>query len=183
MKFRSIFTALLVLSAFSVRVFAQNHVILTDYQHVGQAPSPACVREGEAFIKIASQYPQPTNWTFYIVCTERSWYQFLKKSGQLKHGVLVDGVVYKNNPRVLVYGTTYLGSHVTYLRGDKLTHPDPWMSPDHIVAHEIAHIVLASSNEQKVDHQALEWVAEHQQTGAPVTITADTLAENNAGSR
>jgi hypothetical protein len=162
---------LLALLAVSLPAFSQNRVLLSSSgRGVGSAPSAMCVREGEAFIRIASQYPAVHNWTFYIVCTERSWRQFVRKSGQLDHGVLLNGVAYHNQPDVQVYGTTYLGSRVTYIRGYKLLYPDPGITPDRIVAHELAHIVLNSTDEVRDDHLALQWIAEHQQTGRPVSF-------------
>jgi hypothetical protein len=129
---------------------AQVHITL-----VGKdSNSAACMNEVKAFEVIAARYPRPANWRFVIVCDDASWVTVLTKLGQY-------------DPRYEVYGSTYLNSGVTYLRGWNLTHTssdDP--SPDRIVAHEEAHIYLHSTNDGKVETLAHQWLKE---SGSPWT--------------
>ena len=46
------------------------------------------------------------------------------------------------------------------IRGYKLIHPDMGVSPAHIVAHELAHVMLRSTDETKVDRQAFAWLVD-----------------------
>jgi hypothetical protein len=165
-KVAVLWVAAIVLCAFRLPCCAQNHVVLTeDSLPSGAPPPPVCIQEGEAFLRIASEFPLVHQWTFYIVCDERSWHRFVRRSGQLDHGVSVNGVAYHSRPDVQIYGTTYLQLRVSYIRGTKLLHPDLGITPAHIVAHELAHILLNSLDEVRVDHVALSWVAQHQETG------------------
>jgi hypothetical protein len=63
---------------------------------------------------------------------------------------LVDGLTH--------YGETEIDRRITLFRGRKLIHPDTGVSPEFIVAHELAHIMLHSRNEQIVDLTARKWV-------------------------
>jgi hypothetical protein len=184
MKYRPLILALLALIAGIAPAFAQNRVILTDDQLApGTKPPAICVQEGEAFLHIAAQYPTVHQWTFYIVCTERSWNHFLHRSRQDAHGVLLNGMPYSYNPNVQIYATTYAQSHVTYIRGDKLIHPDPAMTPSHIVVHELARIIMNIASEAQVDQQAMQWIAEHHQTSEPVGPGTPNLPQSTVSSK
>jgi hypothetical protein len=140
--------------------FGQIHLTLSAVD----TSSPVCVDEVTAFKKIASRYPRPATWRFIIVCEESSWKTVLTNLGQY-------------DPRYEVYGSTYLDSGVTYLRGWKLTHTsssDP--SPDRIVAHEDAHIYLHSTNDYKVENLAQKWVKQSGQTWIGPEAVASTEA-------
>jgi hypothetical protein len=165
----AVLVAAFVFFSFGLPSWAQNRVVLTEASFPqGAPPPPVCIQEGEIFLQIAGEFPMVHRWTFYIVCDEASWRRFVRRSGQLDHGIAVNGISYHNRPDVQVYGTTYLASRVTYIRGDKLLHPDPGITPSHIVAHELAHIILKSPDEVRVDHVALSWMAQHHETGRPV---------------
>jgi hypothetical protein len=130
--------------------FGQIHLTLS----AADTNSTSCMDEVAAFKKIASRYPRPAAWHFIIVCEETSWKTVLSN-------------LHQYDPRYEVYGSTYLDSGVTYLRGWKLTHTsasDP--SPDRIIAHEDAHIYLHSTDDEKVESLAQKWV---KQSGQPWT--------------
>lgn len=178
MKIRTLALALATLIASVLPTFAQNRVILTDDQLAPGAKPPAmCIHEGEVFLHIASQYPSAHRWTFYIVCTEKSWSSFMQRSGQAERTFLSAGIPYFNAPKVRVYATTYAQNHVTYIRGYKLIYPDPNVTPSRIVVNELARIITNSTDEAQVNQQAMQWIAQHQRTGEPVRIGSPTVAQ------
>jgi len=184
MKNRPLVLALATLIASVAPAFAQNRVILTDDQLApGTKPPAMCVQEGEVFLHIAAQYPTVHQWTFYIVCTEKSWNHFVHRSRQDAHGILVTGMPYSHNPDVQIYATTYAQSRVTYIRGYKLIHPDPLITPSHIVVHELARIILNTASETQVDQQAMQWIAEHHQKNEPVSAPYPNRPQNTVSSK
>jgi hypothetical protein len=163
MKTRSLLLALCTLSVTVIGAFAQRQLpVLADGFRTGRlkiqpqtvfaakssvVPSE-CKQEEIAFAKIASRLPLPEKWTFYVVCDEPSWSNYVQRITIEKHlGMSTE-----------VYGATYQQGGYTVLRGYKLTHPDELTTPERIVAHELAHIYLHSSNEEQVDKLARTWV-------------------------
>ena len=144
------FALFVLFSALSaVPSVAQNHFSFTsDFMKAGQ-PAPAeCVTEGVVFMKLLSAYPHPASgWHFVVVCDDATWLHVLRKAGMTggpgEH-----------------YGETDIENDLTLIRGAKLIHPDMGVSPEHIVAHELAHVILHSTDEGKVDRQAFAWMAE-----------------------
>lgn len=164
-------TSLLILLVATLSCFgmsaasAQVHITLV----AKDSNSAACMNEVKAFEVIAARYPRPANWRFVIVCDEASWTTVLTKLGQY-------------DPRYEVYGSTYLDSGVTYLRGWNLTHTssdDP--SPDRIVAHEEAHIYLHSTNDGKVETLAHQWLkgSGYPWTGPSAVTSTEALLSQN----
>jgi hypothetical protein len=133
---------------------AQNHFsFVSDFVKAGR-PSPAeCVKEGARFMKLLSEYPHPASgWNFVVVCDDTTWQHVLRKAG------LPDGPGER-------YGETDIKHNLTLIRGAKLTHADMGVTPEHIVAHELAHVMLRSTDEAKVDRQAFAWMAERRDGG------------------
>jgi hypothetical protein len=117
-------------------------------------PAPAeCVKQGAEFIKLLSAYPHPASgWNFVVVCDDTTWQDVLRKVG------------IADDPGEH-YGETDIQHNLTLISGAKLTHPDMGVTPEHIVAHELADVVLRSTDEVKVDRQAFAWMAERRDGG------------------
>jgi hypothetical protein len=58
----------------------------------------------------------------------------------------------------MIYGATFLSQHITLLRGSAMAGKDPVVTPGHLVAHELSHISLNSSDEHLAEKQALRWI-------------------------
>jgi hypothetical protein len=158
----------ILLVTFFVTSFISAHaqLQLTAFSDSATTP-PACQEAVSAFIHLSVQYQRPTQWHFYVVCDEKSWTKLLKKQG-------IDDTRYQ------VYGSTFLGSHITYLRGYKLVHTDAAdPTPDRIVAHELAHIALQSTDEALVDSTAKTWVTKiGRPWGGPEDVTTTEEARS-----
>ncbi|MBB5060968.1 hypothetical protein HDF16_005704 [Granulicella aggregans] len=114
----------------------------------GQA-TDECQRELQTFKVIASRFALPRKWRFYVVCDEASWDSYV-------HHIRVEKHLAPSTP---VYGVTYLDAGYTIMRGPKLLRPDALTTPEHIVAHELAHIYLQSIDEISVEALAMLWLA------------------------
>ncbi len=94
-------------------------------------------------------YPHPNGWTWFVACDEDAWARIQRQQGnQVGSGILA----ITNRP-----------AHATILRGSAMLHAyseDPRAQPEHIVAHELCHIYLQSSDESKVDDLATRWMKE-----------------------
>ena len=94
-------------------------------------------------------YPHPSDWTWFVACDEAAWVQIQRREGnQVGSGILA----ITNRPL-----------HATIVRGSAMLHAysdDYRAQPEHIVAHELCHIYLQSSDEFKVDELATRWVEE-----------------------
>jgi hypothetical protein len=142
-------------------VMAQNHFsFVSDFVKAGR-PSPAeCVKEGALFMKLLSDYPHPASgWNFVVICDDTTWQHVLRKAG------IADGPGER-------YGETDIEHNLTLIRGVKLVRSDMGVTPDHIVAHELAHIMLHSTDEARVDRQAFAWMAERRDRGPKPGIQA-----------
>jgi hypothetical protein len=150
MRFRSIALSLFLICAMSsVPALAQNHFSFSsDFMKAGKPAPQACIEAGAAFVKLLSAYPHPASgWNFVVVCDEPTWQHVMR------HTELA------TDPGEQ-YGETDFDHNLVIIRGWKLTHPDMGVSPAHIVSHELAHVMLHSSDEAKVDRQAQLWMAD-----------------------
>ena len=97
-------------------------------------------------------YPHPNEWTWFVACDEAAWAQVQRLQGnQLGSGILA----ITNRP-----------AHATIIRGSAMLHAysdDYRAQPEHIIAHELCHIYLQSSDESKVDDLATRWVRERKE--------------------
>jgi len=65
-----------------------------------------------------------------------------------------------------VYAVTDLEGRTTCVRGTTLMRPDqPQASPEHVVAHELAHTMLRTPDEDQAEQLARHWLSECQQVG------------------
>ncbi|WP_026441549.1 ImmA/IrrE family metallo-endopeptidase [Pseudacidobacterium ailaaui] len=138
-------TALLLFMC-SLSAVAQNEISASSlFLKPGEPVPQECQQAAQLFAHLAAIYPHPkSGWHFVIVCDDNSWDAVMQKMG------LVDGLTH--------YGETEIDRRITLFRGRKLIHPDTGVSPEFIVAHELAHIMLHSRNEQIVDLTARKWV-------------------------
>lgn len=129
---------------FVAPVFGQLQI-----ERFAKGPMPDnCVRMQSAASKLISSYPHPTQWLFVIACDDSSW-DFM--AGQTRHVLDADDI----------YGITMPKVKVTFLRGPALIHGTPGQpSAAHIVAHELAHIMLKTDDDIKADRVAAEWMAD-----------------------
>jgi hypothetical protein len=68
-----------------------------------------------------------------------------------------------------VYASTNLDAHITVLRGTTLLYPDNFMArPEHVVAHELGHILQNTADEEKAERQAQFWLDARRRGGANV---------------
>jgi hypothetical protein len=112
-----------------------------------------CLDQGEILKGQLARFPHPQTWTFIIACDEVSW-------------TAVERHVDWSNVPGKVLGLTDIDHGITYLRGWSLIHPfdrTDEARPEHVIAHELAHIYLHSSDEREVDKQATSWERSHQQ--------------------
>lgn len=135
--------------ALSVPAIAQNKLsFASDMITSGQLPTKECLSEIQVFTRLAIQFPHPTaGWSFIIVCDEMTWLGFMRRI--LPHQDLWEH-----------YGETDIDKNITLIRGYKLLYPDRSAPAEHIVAHELAHIMLHTRDEEKVDEQAVSWIAQ-----------------------
>ena len=161
MKFRSIVLSLFTISVLSVPAMAQNSVsVISAFAKPGQTVSATCKQEVQVFEQLASEFPHPkTGWRFVVLCDEPTWNQFMERSGER-----LDGLDH--------YGETDIDQHLTIIRGWKLIHPDLGVDPEHFVAHELAHVMLHSRNEAKVEKVALQWLAQQKQSAGSLLAAA-----------
>ena len=135
------------LQAFStMSIFANN-----------KPTSKECQEERQTLISLVGEFPSPDSWTFFVVCDDATWhYDFANIATDGRNSAI---------PTSQLYGVTVLDKHITYIRGEKLLHTvrynyergaDP--TPAVIVAHELAHIYLNSTDEDKVEALAVRWV-------------------------
>src|SRR6201996_3186666 len=154
MRIRALTLFLLVSALRSLPSIAQNQFsFVSDFVKAGQAASPECLAEGTLFVKLLSAYPRPASgWSFVVACDDPTWQHVMRKIGMAN--VLGEH-----------YGETDIKDNLTLIRGTKLTHADMGVPPERIVAHELAHVMLRSIDEAKVDRQAFAWMAERQDGG------------------
>lgn len=107
-----------------------------------------CLDEGSVLRTELQRFPHPSKWTFIVACDETSW-------------AAVERHVDWSNVPGKVLGLTDIDNGITYLRGWSLIHPfdgTEGACPEHVIAHELAHIYLHSSDEGRVEDQALDWL-------------------------
>lgn len=107
-----------------------------------------CLDEGSVLRTELQKFPHPSKWTFIVACDETSW-------------AAVERHVDWSNVPGKVLGLTDIDHGITYLRGWSLIHPFDGTEeacPEHVIAHELAHVYLHSSDERRVEDQALDWL-------------------------
>ena len=134
--------------------YAQNTVhVLGTFVKEGVAPPPEAVSEAKMFIDIAKAFPlKERTWRWIIIADDTMWYQMLIKMG-------ID-----HNQQVEYYGQTDIDRGITFIRGWTLLHPDRSGfegCPEHVIAHEMAHVYLHSRDEKMVEETARQWVIKY----------------------
>ena len=61
-----------------------NHGVMVSHETAIAEATSVCLTELDAFATIAKQFPRPTNWTFYIVCDEKTWKDIVHATGTAK---------------------------------------------------------------------------------------------------
>jgi hypothetical protein len=127
----------------------------------GSPVSEACQKEVNIFTSTAAHYPQPKQWHVVIICDDASWNALMAKV-QKNGGFLLAN---SGSPRETdidnQYGLTDIDHNYTLLRGNTLLYPPFWGSPDRVISHELAHVLLHSRNEDQVDEQAQKWTKQN----------------------
>lgn len=104
-----------------------------------------CLDEGRELNAQLARFLHPETWTFVVACDDRAWDDLMALSG------------HAGSSRVM-FGATNPDNHSTLLRGTNLLGKDRVMTPEHLVAHELAHVYLHSSDERRVEDKALDWL-------------------------
>lgn len=136
------------LSGVSAPARTSIKLIATETRPDGQTPE-SCQQILAVLLPYIQAYPHPIGWTWFVACDEAVWARIQKHQGnQVGSGILA----ITNRPALS-----------TIIRGSAMLHPysdDYRAQPEHIVAHELCHIYLDSSDESKVDELATKWVNE-----------------------
>jgi hypothetical protein len=121
----------------------------------------ACLDEGSVLQTELKRFPHPSKWTFIVACDAASW-------------AAVERHVDWSNVPGKVLGLTDIDHGLTYLRGDTLVRPvngSTEASAEHVIAHELAHIYLHSSDERRVEDKALDWIrTDHKEAQAATLL-------------
>jgi hypothetical protein len=116
----------------------------------GSAVTADCNAEAVIVGPLIAKYHGPAGWTWIIACDEEAWHRVEKHTVQdITGGRMVGG--------------TDRANHFTYIRGYAITHPFDASSnsqPDHIIAHELGHILADTSDEAKAEKKARELLNE-----------------------
>jgi len=121
--------------------------IASSFVAAGEPVPSECLEEAHIFAMSLVRYPRPDTWHWVLICDEAGWRRFLRLSGRSEGAA--------------IYASTDLGGRTTYIRGAKLLYPyDLHVSPDGIVAHELAHILLRTESEARVNDLVRAWQGE-----------------------
>jgi hypothetical protein len=130
---------------------AQNTISLASNISRRGAPAPlACQQEAGILAQGLIEFPRPSEWHWIIVCDDAGWNQFLLQRDHFTH---------ESASEETIYASTDLTAHVTCLRGSTLLKPDTALAaPAHVIAHELAHIILNTASEDRAEQQAAIWL-------------------------
>lgn len=113
----------------------------------GMPPASDCVQAEAVLIPLLVKFNAPRDWTWIVVCDEAAWGR-VEQHAELHR---------QNQQLGLILGASFLPDRLTYVRGYYLLHQlNPFDVPEHIIAHELGHIMLNTSNEDKADKKASE---------------------------
>lgn len=151
--FVALFTLVTSASAQSNRVVMVSHIKPTN----GATATPECKAAAHAFMTYADKFPRPTNWTFNIVCDDKTWDDIIRESGAATHTSAGAGF----EKHIQYCGATYLNARVTYIRGWALTHPtEQTPAPAYIVGDALGRVILNTTDDAAVSKQAMTWIKE-----------------------
>jgi hypothetical protein len=131
---------------------AQNTISLaSNLTHQGRPAPTDCQEEAAVLARELTSFPRPDKWQWIILCDDAGWHRFLIHRDAMP----------QLTGKETIYGSTDLAAHMTFLRGSTLLNPDsPLAKADHVIAHELAHIVLNTADEERSEQQALLWLRE-----------------------
>jgi hypothetical protein len=111
----------------------------------------SCQTQADLLLQTLQRYPHPANWHWILLCDDAAWNHLL---------------VHIDRSRDSVYAVTDLEGRTTCVRGTTLLRPDqPQASPEHVVAHELAHIMLRTPDEDRAEQLARHWLRECHRVG------------------
>ena len=115
-----------------------------DLDHLSQTDRAACSATVQAVRNAASTLHAPDGWHFVVVCGEEGWKSYAAFSS---HGeaVLEDAAA-----------DTDLAQGTTFFREDRLHTPQAH-GLQHVVAHEVASILLKTNDEPAIQSQMATW--------------------------
>ncbi|RZU39302.1 hypothetical protein [Edaphobacter modestus] len=128
---------------------AQNTItVVGTFVQAGKTPPADAVAEVKLFQSVSSKFPmKEKTWKWVVIVDDTMWQQLMIKLG------------FDPNTPLQYYGQTDIDHQVTFIRGWALIHPELFNQvPEHIIAHEMAHVFLHSRDEKLVDDQALTWI-------------------------
>lgn len=127
-------------------LFAQTKILYSSSQVKGGQPIPQqCVDAGDVLTKWLDVFPHPAKWTYVVLCDDSAWSSAMTKA--------------MSDPGQTIFGATTLDRSLTMFRGTTLLGlGDRRITAEHLVAHELGHIMLNSHNEDRVDALALTWI-------------------------
>ncbi|RZU29093.1 hypothetical protein [Edaphobacter modestus] len=134
----------LMLTISYTEAHAQNTIKFYSTFAENNVPPADCTQERAVVAPIIDGYQHPTKWTWIIACDEPAWNRVLNHIGQV--GVKGE-----------ILATTDLQTQVTYVRGFAVIHPFTKTHEnltEHVIAHELAHIMLKSHDEERVEKAA-----------------------------
>jgi hypothetical protein len=117
--------------------------------HVTQYPADVCPDVAAVAARLIGEYPHPSGWRYVVACDETGWGRLIELAAP---GQNADDI----------FGATEPSVRLTILRGTRLVYPragEP--TPDHTVAHELAHIFLHSSDDTSADRLCKRWMESH----------------------
>jgi hypothetical protein len=119
--------------------------VVTAFPH-GRASIPeTCQSQADLLWQTIQRYPHPENWRWILLCDEPAWQRVLTHVDRASEDT--------------VYALTSLDARTTCFRGSTLLRPDRVEAqPDHVVAHELAHIALHTPDEDRVERLARQWL-------------------------
>lgn len=131
---------------------AQNQVAVgSNFLRAG-APLPrSCEQQVAALKGELSSFSLPAQWRWIIVCDDASWQSLMLKRDGRRGADLAAGA------SEMVYASTDLAAHLTIVRGTMLLDPDSLLArPEHVVAHELGHILLQTEDEGRAETWAIQ---------------------------
>jgi hypothetical protein len=131
----------------SVSASAQTRFCLGgDLDHLTHEEKKSCSSKLETVRTLAGSMHAPGDWHFVVVCGEDGWKSYANFKGQ-------EGAALLNSS-----ADTDLDQHETFFRADRISLNDA-QSLRVVVAHELAAIVLHTTDQQAIERQIASWTA------------------------
>lgn len=115
-----------------------------DLDHLSTQEKLACSAKLQAVKQTAAALRAPENWHFVVVCGEDGWKSYAAFASQGSAALL------------RASSDTHFEQRETYLRGDRLDVED-LRRLRQVFAHEVAGIVLKSTDEVAIEHLVEQW--------------------------